>query len=166
MTTNGVLLAEHDCVPEAPADAAWLGAVDDEPNVLAAYRRTLGRLFAITCAEGGAAGLGGRAHVDVVAEHHQRAKASSVIELSSDAVPFRGRRAEAEAGVRVEVIPALPALPPRRPEVQRARQEHQPGDHGGMANYGAFLQQVRGRISPPEPVPPHPPRHGRPDSYY
>jgi ActR/RegA family two-component response regulator len=31
--------------------------VDDEPNVLAAYRRTLGRLFAITCAEGGAAGL-------------------------------------------------------------------------------------------------------------
>jgi hypothetical protein len=32
---DGILLAEADAVPEAPADAAWLGAVDDEPNVLA-----------------------------------------------------------------------------------------------------------------------------------
>ncbi len=31
--------------------------VDDEPNVLAAYRRTLGRQFSLTCVEGGAAGL-------------------------------------------------------------------------------------------------------------
>lgn len=32
---DGVLLAEADVVPEAPVDAAWLGAIDDEPNVLA-----------------------------------------------------------------------------------------------------------------------------------
>lgn len=31
--------------------------VDDEPNVLAGYRRTIGRTFNLTCAEGGAAGL-------------------------------------------------------------------------------------------------------------
>jgi hypothetical protein len=31
---EGILLAEADAVPEAPSDAAWLGAVDDEPNVL------------------------------------------------------------------------------------------------------------------------------------
>lgn len=31
--------------------------VDDEPNVLSAYRRTLGRCFPVVCAEGGAAGL-------------------------------------------------------------------------------------------------------------
>lgn len=33
--SDGVLLAEAESVPEAPDDAAWLGAVDDEPNVLA-----------------------------------------------------------------------------------------------------------------------------------
>lgn len=32
---HGVLLAQADAVPDAPADAAWLGAHDDEPNVLA-----------------------------------------------------------------------------------------------------------------------------------
>jgi CheY-like chemotaxis protein len=31
--------------------------VDDEPNVLSGYLRTIGRTFSITCAEGGAAGL-------------------------------------------------------------------------------------------------------------
>ena len=33
--SDGILLAEADAVPEAPDDAAWLGAVEDEPNVLA-----------------------------------------------------------------------------------------------------------------------------------
>jgi hypothetical protein len=32
---DGILLAEADTVPEVPEDAAWLAAVDDEPNVLA-----------------------------------------------------------------------------------------------------------------------------------
>ena len=32
---HGVLLAQAEAVPDAPADAAWLGAHDDEPNVLA-----------------------------------------------------------------------------------------------------------------------------------
>jgi hypothetical protein len=32
---EGLLLADAEAVPEAPADAPWLAAVDDEPNVLA-----------------------------------------------------------------------------------------------------------------------------------
>jgi hypothetical protein len=32
---HGVRLAQADAVPDAPDDAAWLGAHDDEPNVLA-----------------------------------------------------------------------------------------------------------------------------------
>ena len=32
---HGVSLAQAEAVPDAPADAAWLGAHDDEPNVLA-----------------------------------------------------------------------------------------------------------------------------------
>ena len=38
-------------------DAARILMVDDEPNVLAAFRRTLGRTLPITCADGGAAAL-------------------------------------------------------------------------------------------------------------
>lgn len=37
---DGILLAEADVVPEAPEDAAWLAAVDDEPNVLAVMTLT------------------------------------------------------------------------------------------------------------------------------
>jgi hypothetical protein len=32
---HGIVLSEADAVPDAPQDAAWLGAVADEPNVLA-----------------------------------------------------------------------------------------------------------------------------------